>query len=33
MDLISIISLLGWTFISIVALAIITIYVGDNIND
>ena len=23
----------GWTFIAVVALAIITIYVGDNLND
>ena len=23
----------GWTFIMVVALAIITIYVGDNLND
>ncbi len=27
------ISLLGWTFIMLVALAFVTIYVGDNLND
>ena len=27
------ITLIGWTFISVVVLAIITIYVGDNLND
>ena len=27
------ISMFGWTFIAVVPLAIITIYVGDNLND
>ena len=33
MDLISIISYVGLTFLAVVVLAIITIWVGDNLND
>tara|TARA_R100000458_G_C8086530_1_gene119040 strand:- start:105 stop:206 length:102 start_codon:yes stop_codon:yes gene_type:complete len=33
MDIVGGIALLGWTFIIVVAIALITIYTGDNLND